>query len=52
MRGIFIANQKALLECVESLETNIIMWKNMIKDDNKKMLRAKIEEVSGERRKL
>ena len=49
---IFIDNKKALLECVENLEKNISMWKNMIKEDNKKMLFDKIEEVSGERRKL
>ena len=49
---IFIDNKKALLECVENLEKNISMWKNMIEEDNKKMLFDKIEEVSGERRKL
>lgn len=49
---IFMDNKKALLECVENLEKDIIIWKNMIKEDNKKMLFDKIEEVSGERRKL
>lgn len=49
---IFIDNKKALLECVENLEKDIIRWKNMMKDDNKKMLHDKIEEISGERRKL
>lgn len=49
---IFMDNKKALLECVANLEKDIIIWKNMIKEDNKKMLFDKIEEVSGERRKL
>ncbi len=49
---IFLDNKKTLLECVENLEKDIINWKNMIEKDDKKMLFSKIEEVSGERRKL
>lgn len=49
---IFTDNKKALLECVENLEKNIAVWKNIIKNDDKGTLFSKIEEVSGERRKL
>lgn len=49
---IFLDNKDAVLECVENLEKDIHKWKNMIKDNDKNSLFAKIEEVSGERRKL
>ncbi len=51
-RDIFIDNKKALIECVENLEKDITNWKNMINNNELSTLFAKIEEVSGERRKI
>ena len=49
---IFFDNEKALIECVENLEKDIIKWKNMIKEGNASELYKKIEQVSEQRRKL
>ncbi len=49
---IFFDNEKALIECVENLEKDIIKWKNMIKGGKIQELYNKIEQVSEQRRKL